>query len=261
MILRIANITLWSLGLLGFLAFQVYALKLDGDIYCSELKIELSNKNDFPLLTSAEEIRTELLEKYLPIENQKKKNLPLKQIEKNAGQIAYLQKYNAYLYVNGILAINAVPRKAIMRVYNKSSQHFYLGADTIIMPLSSQHSLRLLLANGELPRLNRSYFDPSKNDTLNLPDIYKKIFILASKIQQDEFLNALIDQIYVKSNQEFELIPKAGVNFIEFGTIEEVDDKLKRLKIFYIKGKQKIDWTIYQSISLKYKNQVVCTKK
>ncbi len=84
---------------------------------------------------------------------------------------------------------------------------------------------------------------------------------MATKIQEDEFLNALIDQIYVTPDQEFELIPKAGIDYIEFGDFDDVDQKLKRLKLFYIKGKEKINWTIYKSINLKYENQVVCTKK
>jgi len=118
-----------------------------------------------------------------------------------------------------------------------------------------------LFSSGSIPKLSDNFFNQNHNDVINLPDIYKKIYILAAKIQEDEFLNALIDQIYVKPNQEFELIPKAGLSFIEFGDIENIDDKLKRLKIFYIKGKEKINWTIYKSINLKYENQVVCTKK
>lgn len=246
---------------MAFVFFAAYALYLNGETNCTALKIELQNKNNFALLTSEVELRTELLQNHLPIEGQKLKNLKLKEIEKNLGNISYLKEYNAYFNINGEAMVIASPRKAILRVYNKAGQHFYLGSDTVVMPLSTQHSLRLILANGTLPKLNNSHFSLSENDSPNLPDIYKKIYILAAKIQEDEFLNALIDQIYVKPNLEFELIPKAGIGIIEFGNIDNADDKLKRLKNFYIKGKEKINWNIYKSINLKYKNQVVCTKK
>lgn len=261
MIKRILNISLWVIAVLAVLAFAIYALHLNGETTCDKLEIELTNINDYPLLTSEKELRTELLQNHLPIEGQKLKNLNLKQIEKNISKISYLQEYNAYFNINGNATIIASPRKAIVRVYNKAGQHFYLGSDTVVMPLSTKHSLRLLLANGALPKLNSVHFNQSENDIPNLPDIYKKIYILAAKIQEDEFLNALIDQIYVKPNLEFELIPKAGIGFIEFGNIDKADDKLKRLKNFYIKGKEKINWNIYKSINLKYENQVVCTKK
>jgi len=261
MIKRILNIALWIIAVLAVAAFAIYALYQNGETTCNELKIELEDENNDFQLTSVEELRTELLQNYLPIEGQKIKNLNLKEIEKNASQISYLQNQDAYFDINGDVFIIANQRKAVVRVYNRVKQHFYLGTDTVVMPLSPQHSLRLLLASGALPRLSNVYFTQSKNDLPDLPDIYKKIYILAAKIQKDEFLNALIDQIYVKQNMEFELIPKVGIGIVEFGNIENADDKLKRLKIFYIEGKEKINWNIYKSINLKYKNQVVCTKK
>ncbi|MCD6091489.1 MAG: hypothetical protein J7J72_08320 [Bacteroidales bacterium] len=261
MIKRILYITFWVLSVLALLSFEVYALRKNGNTPCKKLSIELKNKNNYPLLTSPVELRTELLENHDPIEGQKIKNLNLEHIENNVGQIAYLKNYNTYFTIDGDLVLKASPRKAIMRVYNQAGQHFYLGEDNVVMPLSSQHRLRLLLANGALPKLKMDYFKQSRNDTLVLPDIYKKIYILAAKIQKDEFLNALIDEIYIKTNQEIELIPKTGVNYIEFGDTNNLENKLKRLKIFYIKGKEKIDWSIYKSINLEYKNQVVCTKK
>jgi cell division protein FtsQ len=258
---RILNISFWVLGISGFLFFEFYSLRQYGETNCKSLDIELDTHHDYPLLTSEKEINTELLENHMPLVGQKLKNLDLHQIEKEVSQIAYLDHYNAYFSIDGKLSVQANPRKAIVRVYNQVGQHFYLGADTVLMPLSNKHSLRLLLANGNLPRLPSQLFRQSRNEHYELPSIYKKIFILASKIQEDEFLKALIDQIYVEKNGEFELIPKAGVGYIEFGTLENSTDKLKRLKYFYINGKKKINWNIYKSISLKYKNQVVCTKK
>lgn len=261
MIKRILNISVWILAILSVLAFSAYALYQYGETSSDALKIELQNKNNLQALTSEIELRTELLQNHFPIEGQKIKNLNLKEIERSIGQISYLQDYNAYFNINGNVAITASPRKAIVRVYNAAGQHFYLGSDTVVMPLSPQHSLRLILASGALPKIGQEHFKRSDNEVLYLPDIYKKIFTLAAKIQNDEFLDALIDQIYVKQNQEFELIPKVGIGLIEFGNIENADNKLKRLKHFYIKGNEKINWNIYKSINLKYENQVVCTKK
>lgn len=261
MIKKILNISLWLIAISALIVFEVYALQQNANNICGELNVELINKNNYPLLTSETELRTELLQNQKPIEGQKLNNLQLKQIEKNIGQITYLQKSNAFFQINGNMIIIASPRKGIVRVYNKSEQHFYLGTDTVVMPLSAKHSLRILFANGALPKLKDSFFNQSGNDHDNLPDIYKKIYILAAKIQDDKFLDALIDQIYVEPNQEFELIPKAGISYIEFGNAEDMDNKLKRLKIFYIKGHEKIDWDMYKSINLKYENQVVCTKK
>jgi len=257
----IINISLWVLAILALMVFEVFAMHQHANSICGELKLELKNQNDYPILTSEIELRTELLQNYTPIEGQKRKSLQLEQIEKKVGQISYLEKHIAFMQIDGNMIIKASPRKGVIRIYNKAGQHFYLGTDTVVMPLSPKHSLRLLFANGALPKLKDSFFNQSGNDMDNLPTIYKKIYILAAKIQDDKFLNALIDQIYIKPNQEIELIPKAGISYIEFGDFADMDNKLERLKTFYIKGQKKVDWNIYKSINLKYENQVVCTKK
>lgn len=260
MIKKILYRSLWVLAILALLAFEIYALQKYGNTPCPKLNVELNNNLAIAQLTSAQELRTELLENHEPIEGQKIKNLNLQQIEKNISKISYVQDFNVFIDIGGSFSIKAQPRKAILRIYNQAGQQFYLGSDTVVMPLSTKHSVRVLLANGALPKVSMNYSNKNNIDTLRLPAIYKKIYILATKIQHDQFLNALIDQIYVKQDQEFELIPKTGVSYIEFGTLNNIDDKLRRLKLFYINGKEKINWTIYKSINLKYENQVVCTK-
>jgi cell division protein FtsQ len=49
---------------------------------------------------------------------------------------------------------------------------------------------------------------------------------------------------------------------IIFGTTEDMKEKFSNLKVFYQEGLNSTgNWKLYQAINLKYKNQVVCTKK
>ena len=261
MIKRIIYISLWTIATLLVIAFEIQALSWHSSKACPKLNVSLNNSNNYPLLITAEELKTRLFRDYSPIERQSLKNIKPKEIEKFIGSITYLSDYNAYLQIDGTVEVETKPRLAVLRVYNQSGQHFYLGSDTVVMPLSPNHNLRLPLASGFLPDLAPKFFNPTPNDILYLPSIYKKLYILAAKIQEDEFLTALIDQIYVTSEQEFEIIPKTGVAYIEFGDIKQASEKLNKLKYFYLNGKEKIDWNLYKAINLKYENQVVCLKK
>jgi len=40
-----------------------------------------------------------------------------------------------------------------------------------------------------------------------------------------------------------------------------VEDKLTRLKLFYQKALPKVGWEKYSSINVKYRKQIICTKK
>jgi cell division protein FtsQ len=58
-----------------------------------------------------------------------------------------------------------------------------------------------------------------------------------------------------------ELTPTVGSQQIILGKIENYKENLEKLRLFYEKGLSKVGWNNYSVINLKYKNQVVCTKK
>ena len=64
----------------------------------------------------------------------------------------------------------------------------------------------------------------------------------------------------MNSKYEFELIPRVGSQVIELGDADNLEEKFENLKLLYLEGFNKIGWNKYERISLKYKNQVVCTK-
>ena len=69
-------------------------------------------------------------------------------------------------------------------------------------------------------------------------------------------------QINVTNEKELELYLAVGNHKIIFGDANDIEEKFKKLKIFYTEGLNKTDgWNKYSVINVKYKNQVVCTKK
>jgi len=58
-----------------------------------------------------------------------------------------------------------------------------------------------------------------------------------------------------------ELIPKVGNHLIIFGDTSQMSQKFENLILFYRKGLTKVGWDKYNIINLKFKNQVVCSKK
>ena len=91
--------------------------------------------------------------------------------------------------------------------------------------------------------------------------IIKDIYNLASYINKDDFWKAQFQQIYVNENFEFELIPIVGDFNIIFGDISNIEKKFEKLKLMYKTGFNNEGWNKYKTINLKYKNQIVCTKK
>lgn len=62
-------------------------------------------------------------------------------------------------------------------------------------------------------------------------------------------------------NKEVELIPRVGRFRIVLGSLDDFEEKLNKLRLFYDQAIPKVGWDKYSVIDLKYKNQIVCTKK
>jgi cell division protein FtsQ len=91
-----------------------------------------------------------------------------------------------------------------------------------------------------------------------LDDIYR----IADYINKDPFRKSLIGQIYVTGAKEYELVPLVGTFRIVLGDSNDLEEKFAKLMVFYRDGLRNTGaWNDYALISLKYKNQIVCTKR
>lgn len=84
---------------------------------------------------------------------------------------------------------------------------------------------------------------------------------MAEFVNKDKFWNAQIEQAFVQANGELLLLPQVGDYLIEFGTPDSYEVKFRNLKALYQQGFKNQGWDKYKTISVKYRNQVVCTKK
>ena len=168
-----------------------------------------------------------------------------------------------YKTIDGQLVINVKQRRPIVRIFSKN-ESYYIDEDGNLMPLSSKYTARLPVVSGNLnePLGKRYQFNYNNlNDTLTAKTLLDDIYKIASYIDKSEFWKAQIEQIDVNKVYEFELVPKVGNHKIVLGGVDNLESKFEKLMIFYKKGLSKTGWNEYSVINLKYKNQVVCTKR
>jgi len=84
---------------------------------------------------------------------------------------------------------------------------------------------------------------------------------LATFLDNQEKYGCLIDQVFIERDRDVMMVPKLGNHVVELGHVENLDEKFSNLLTFYRKGMPRAGWNTYSRISLKYHNQVVCTKK
>ena len=151
------------------------------------------------------------------------------------------------------VVVDIVQKRPIMRVINNDGVSYYISEKNERIPVSDNFTSHVAIALG-----NVAMHKDTKRDSAVQAALYKLILF----VRKDDFLNALVDQVYVLENGDMEVIPKIGGQTIRFGAVDEnLAEKFDRLKIFYNEGLRKVGWDKYKTIDLRYKDQVVCEKR
>ncbi|MGB0839911.1 MAG: cell division protein FtsQ/DivIB [Chitinophagales bacterium] len=166
----------------------------------------------------------------------------------------YVEKAEVYIDINGKMWVNIEQHYPIARVINTDNQSYYLSKEGLKMPTKTNFASRVPVISGYIN-------DNGKTEGSIQAAIAHNIFELASFIENDPFWKAMIEQIYVNEDRDFILTPKMGNHEIILGPTYKKEEKFKTLKTFYQEAMPKVGWNTYRSINLKYRGQIVCTKR
>tara|TARA_R110002073_G_scaffold40547_5_gene115198 strand:- start:336616 stop:337335 length:720 start_codon:yes stop_codon:yes gene_type:complete len=205
-------------------------------------KIDVSFTNGDNLFITYEMVNKLLIQNYGQLKSQPKENIILRSLEQTLQSNEMIEDADVFLTVDGKLGASIKQRTPIARV-NDEGVAYYIDSKGERMPLSVNYSARVPLLSG-----------------VNAKDT-KDAYMLAKMIYKNPFLQKQIIGIEQDSKKEFVLRTRIGNHQIELGTLNEVEKKFKKLEAFYQKVIKDKTLDKYQTINLKFKNQVVCTKK
>ncbi len=191
-------------------------------------------------------------------------SLNISEVEKILFNHSAIKHCEVYKTIDGVLNIEIEQRNPVVRIINSKNQSYYIDEDATIMSLSNKYTSRVIVANGNINEgvgIRNGQDIYSIDSTKMKRNLLREIYVLVSYIRSDKFLNAQIEQIYVNEEREFELVPMIGEHIIVFGTLDNYKEKFRNLLAFYQNGLYNIGWNKYKMINIKFKNQVVCTRK
>ncbi len=208
-------------------------------------------------------VRSEVLDQGVAVLNAPTAEVDITNIETRLRNIPCVAKAEVYHTMDGVLHVSVIQRDPIVRVFNKDGSSFYIDRAGWTMPTSTNYTARVLVVTGNLNETSAtegvySVFD---NDSLKETALSDDIHRLAKFITSDPFWNAMIDQVVVNADNEFELIPRIGAQRIMIGDGTALKERFDKLRIFYDKGIPKADWRRYDRIDLRFADQIVCTKR
>ena len=259
------NILVWIFIVAYIVVAMSFVKEKRNQVLCHDIKVEILDSISNGFITP-QDIEDFFHETDMNIIGSPVGSINTKELERKLKQYASVKNSEVYVTLDGDIRVEIDQRNPILRVINKKGQSYYIDHEGTIMPLSSKYSSHVLVANGyivehfEVNRTREIYCNKSGeewNKSLIMCDLYE----LSKFIYDDDFWKAQIEQIYVNDEYEFELIPRVGAHIIYFGGIDNYKIKFRNLRAFYLKGLNNVGWNQYEKISLKFENQVICTKK
>ncbi len=250
---RIYKITFRSLLILGIVSLGIFSHYHAANSICNKLSIDIDYQGNDPMFDKIQ-IRELLSSNFNKLIGRKMGDLPLKELESFLNDIPEVKKAEVYTTIFGKLGIHLSQRYPIANIFTEGGNNYYLDQDGVIYKAKFPGHPRVMIFNGSIPR-------NIQDTSIYCQTLRHNISLLANNINESKFLTTLVEEVYVLTKNEYEIIPKIGQQIIQLGSINNLDKKLNKLELLYAQGMTPADgWTKYKTINLKFEGQVVCSK-
>lgn len=253
---------------LGIVCYLVFSLSFISGRYndkvCVKIRVNITDSlaNNF---ISEDDVMDILLGNDDRILGYRMNTINTRKLEKLLMGESFIKKGVIYKTIDGVLNVDVLQRRPILRIINRQGKSYYLDHEGVILPVSGKYTSRVPVANGYIrepfiEESTRSIFDADVPEGRR-NSVIQELYELASFIAGSDFWSVQIAQIYVNGKYEYELVPRVGAHIIYLGDAEDYETKFRKLEALYLYGLSNKGWNNYEIINLKYENQIVCTKR
>lgn len=224
------------LGCIIFIIMVSFSFKKMDTMHCTTENINIDN--------------TDFITEYLVIDflkdnslfpdNLTFSNISFQNIESSLYNHDHIDKVKVYSDILGNIQIDIIPKEPIIRVI-KDNDSFYLDDTGERMEVSSFYTARLPIVSGDINAIDQ-----------------EDLFVISDYIYNDDFLKKYIVQIEISEDRLFLFTRSGNIKKIEFGRIENIEDKFKKLRKYF--EHMRFHDREYDTINLEYRDQILCKK-
>lgn len=240
---KLKNILLVVLPLLYIVGMMGFVSSRNSRMICNNVEVtvldSLTNTFIHPM-----DVFMLLEEESIMLEGQKMNHINGQVIEDFIDKHPSIYKSECYKTIGGTFKIDITQRRPLIRVITNQS-NYYIDSNGEVMPFSRHYTAFVPVATGNV----------------NNPKIQDGLYHLGLFLDENSFWNAQISQISIKDETDIIIIPRVGNHVIEFGALTNIEEKFARIEALYKSKFNTEGWNRYKKISVKFENQVVCTKK
>ena len=209
---------------------------------CTEVKIDIEKESMEGFLNPGEVKKLLTQHKLYPL-SQPMSTISPRKMEETLQKSPFVEKAECYKTLSGHVCINIKQRIPVIRIMADNGDNYYLDNHGNIMP-ESGYATDILIATGNI---SKKYAQ-------------RVLSKIANHIVSNSFWRNQTVQLNVLANGTLEMVPRVGEHIVFLGSPANIDNKLERLRKFYIYGLNKAGWNKYDHINVEFNNQIICKK-
>lgn len=226
--------------LASLLVWAIYWAKgKAGQQVCEKVDIQIENY-DSSTFVNAEGVMRYLDQCHLRLKGTPMNDIDLKKVEQALAQSPYLESGECIKGQDGVLIIKVRQLVPVMRIID-GDKMYYVNRDGKQMPSSTSFSCDVPIVKG--------HFDAKYPPQRLLP--------LVNYVKNDSTLNALVAMFEYRDSNNIYMVPNIAGHVVNIGDAKDYENKFKKLLLFYRKVMPEKGWNAYDTISVKWRHQVV----
>jgi cell division protein FtsQ len=248
---KVLFVSIWVCIAGGMLTLLLAAINNKNKNICTDYHISLKNKGRNFFVDEKDVEKILLAAKDNKIRGQLINSFNLHSLESMLEKNVWVSRAEIYFDNRDVMHVIVSEKEPVARIFTITGQSYYIDSTGSSLPLSDKESALVPVFTG-FP-VNRVIAPKDKA-------LLEQVRNMAVFILQDPFWMSQVAQIDITDRRTFEMIPTVGSHIVRLGDGEQVDQKFRRLMIFYQQVLRKTGFDHYKMIDVQYKGQVVAAK-
>lgn len=185
------------------------------------------------------------------LQGRKLETINLRQMEEMLKKNIWIRNAELFVDNNRVVKVSVWQKRPVARVFTTAGNSFYIDTACERLPVPVGKAVRVPVFTG---------FPYGKENKVDKA-LLAQIKTISLYLEQDPQSRALVEQIDITAQREFEMVPAVGSFIVELGDASDCAKEFERLGLFYKVVLSKVGFDYYERVKVQFAKQVVAVKK
>lgn len=251
---RLLRITIWVLSGTGLVVLLIAAMSRKNEQICKGAVVQMKGGEGQSLFIDRKDILNLLTANGgRKIKGKSLASIDLKMLEASIEKNVWISNAELFFDKDAFLQVHIQENVPVARLFTVNGSTCYIDSSGNRLPLSDKFSARLPVFTGFPSERTRL----SKQDSV----VMERVKDIARFLHEHPFWMSQIAQVDITQNRQFELYPLIGNHVIELGDGLDLENRFKRLMIFYQQVMKETGPQAWARLKVQYARQVIGIKQ